>query len=167
MAAKAGSMLGLQGASPVQRTVVNRTGGTRVAGDVVVLDELQGDGATTTVIAGETTSTEVNVIAPVTATLGYGRFAYVEGLGALDDAEMQVAFSGRGLVSVDAQAGGANAIAVGDGLIAEATFHPLIVLPAVATNFKIIGIAKAAVASGLAVIDVDFDGLHGWGQQGD
>lgn len=159
--AEAGAPRGLQ---PDQQlvTVINRSGGARVVGDVVMFDLDAGDADTTDYVSGSENSVFTNVILPETTHLRDGWFAIVTdlrtGAGA-DNTEMTVCVRGR----VTALIG--SAASKGAALIAANGVDSLDDTAGTAGQ-KIIG--KLLVpTTGAATAEVIFNGIEGFGASND
>jgi len=152
--------------TPNDRQVFNRTGSLTVAGDLHMFDILRSAGETTGSAYGESSSMWANVVVPTAAaTVSESLFAAfcVVTRGAADDQKEVVQVTGKVMVKVTNGDAG-NPLPIGSPLWAAATnaLHGHAATPV--AGKKILGILQTALGNGAtAVVEVDFDGIHGFG----
>lgn len=142
--------------------MVNRTGSQRDKGDVVMVDESASDPDVTNTIIGDENSTEANVVPTFTDFLGYARFGVCGDASVGNDDDGVFIFRGRIMVSVNST-GALTDIVSGDPLIVATGSTSLVHSDEAAGQEKVVGIAKGSSSNDIDIIEVDFDGLSGWG----
>jgi hypothetical protein len=143
------------------RWLMNRTGATRLAGDLVMLDWDTTQAETTSIEpSGGTASIYGNAVLAATAFLTHGIFAIVLKTTA-DNQAMPVRFRGR----VSAAVTGGNATVTTDALIAADGSDTLTSDDAVLdAAVKVLALPETVTAAGTEeIITVWFDGIHGFG----
>lgn len=143
--------------------VMNRTGGTREIGDVVMFDVTQSQaevsGSSTKLQYGSKTSIWANVVPPATAQIDYGLFAVVTRGGA-DNTQIRVKVSGITPTKVSATT--ATTATIGAAGIVLNASHALGVIAASPSDKPIGIILEAAGTTATVLKSTLIDGINGW-----